>query len=74
MSKKLKEAKNKMASIDKKVIGIISSIAGTIIVPLIVKNLPKVISKLSSGKRKIEVDSEPLPSETHEEGGKNETK
>ena len=48
-----------MASIDKKVIGIVSSIAGTIIVPLIVKNLPRVISKLSSGKKQIEVNSEP---------------
>ena len=52
--------------------GIIGSIAGTIIVPLIVKNLPKVISMLSTGKKKIEVDSEPLPSETRKEGGKNE--
>ncbi|MFC1562945.1 hypothetical protein ACFL4Z_02740 [candidate division KSB1 bacterium] len=59
-----------MASIDKKVIGIISSIAGTIIVPLIVKNIPKVISKLSSGKKQIEVNSE--PQQTYKEGDKDE--
>lgn len=62
-----------MASIDKKVFGIISSIGGAIIVPLIVKNLPKAINKLNFGKKQIKVNSESQLSGASQKGEQNET-
>ena len=62
-----------MASIDKKVVGIISSIGGAIIVPLIVKNLPKAINKLNFGKKQIKVNSESQLSGASQKGEQNET-
>ena len=62
-----------MASIDKKVVGIISSIGGAIIVPLIVKNLPKAINKLNFGKKQIKVNGESQFSGASQKGELNET-
>ena len=70
---KTKGGIKKMASIDKKVVGIISSIGGAIVVPLIVKNLPKAIKKLNFGKKQIKVNNESQLSEVSKEDELNET-
>ena len=56
-------------STTKKIIGILSSFAGTVIlVPLVVNNLPKIISKINSAKEKIKNTSDSQFSEASEEG------
>ena len=62
-----------MSSTTKKIIGVISSFAGTVILmPLVVKNLPKIISKINPAKEKIKDSSESHISEASEKGEQNE--
>ena len=55
-------------STTKKIIGILSSFAGTVIlVPLVVNNLPKIISKINTAQEKINNTSDSQFSEASED-------